>query len=133
MDKKKVDVSMHLKKVQLLNPSLPLSQQGGFKCGLCQASFKSHDSYLDHINSRVHLLNSGVDKRVFKQANIDSVKNKLKEMKSQKEAAKLPKRSALEIMEERISDSILQEKLEKEKKHQKKKAAKRRKVAEATE
>ncbi len=74
MADKKLDVSTHLRKVQLLNPSKTSSNQAGFKCSECMAAFNNYDSYLDHRNSKIHLKNTGFDKTlVLKEPELDGV------------------------------------------------------------
>jgi U4/U6.U5 tri-snRNP component SNU23 len=130
MEKKKINVSEHLKKVQLLNSSVPLSDQGGFHCPICQASFKNHSAFLDHQNSRVHLLNTGYNsKESLKPARVDTVKSLLQKLKRKHEQEKISK-DPVEQMEKRIENALTSEENTKRVKYAKKKANKRRKAEE---
>lgn len=134
MDKKRIDVGAHLKKVQLLNPSLPFSQQGGFRCEVCQASFKNHDSYLDHTNSRVHLLNIGIEKaEVLKAPDVGSVKARLEALKKKKEASKATPQNPVDLMEKRIEAAKISAERKRQEKYAKRKAARKRKASELDE
>lgn len=128
-DRKKVavNVAAHLKKVQLLNPTKSLAQQGAFHCEACSASFKSYDSLLDHQNSKVHLSNTGFKKDALTQASsISSVKAKLEVLKKAKELAALPKPSPEQAMEIRLKKAALAEEQERRERYEKKKLLKKR-------
>lgn len=130
MDKKKINVKEHLKKVQLLNPSVPLSEQGGFHCSICQASFKNHSAFLDHQNSRVHLLNAGYNsKESLKPSSVDNVKSLLQKLKRKHEEDNITK-DPVEQMEKRIENALTSGENAKRAKYAKKKANKRRKAEE---
>lgn len=130
MDKKKINVTEHLKKVQLLNSSIPLSEQGGFHCTICNASFKNHSAYLDHQNSRVHLLNTGFNsKESLKSTSVDSVKSMLQKLKRKHEDVK-SNIDPVQQMEKRIDNALASEEAAKRLKYAKKKANKRRKAEE---
>lgn len=128
MDKKKIDVAAHLKKVQLLNPSKSLVNQGGFKCEACQANFKNYDIFLDHQNSKVHLTNIGYDKaKASPSTTVQSIKEKLEALKKRKLAASSPKLSPEEALENRLELAQKMEDDERRARYDKKKQARKNK------
>lgn len=128
MDKKKINVAAHLKKVQLLNPSKSLANQGGFKCEACQATFKNYDIFLDHQNSKVHLTNIGYDKtKSNTSTTAQSVKEKLEYLKKRKLAASEPKLSPEEALEKRLELAKKKDDEERKARYDKKKQARKNK------
>lgn len=128
MDKKKINLAAHLKKVQLLNPLKSLANQGGFKCEACQATFKNYDIFLDHQNSKVHLTNIGYDKsKAAPSTTAQTVKDKLEALKNRKIAASAPKLSPEEALEKRLEMAQKTEDEERRARYDKKKQARKNK------
>lgn len=125
--KRKIDVSAHLKKVQLLNPSQSLSNQGGFSCSVCVAVFKDYNQYLDHLNSKVHLSNTGVKREeVLKPVGVSSIKSKLEALKKAKEQAASPQPSVEDQLEARLQKAKEDEEAARRARYEKKKELKRK-------
>ena len=73
------------------------TENSGFYCSACKITLKDSSSYLDHVNSRAHARNLGLEMRVEKatlekvQARIELYKKKLKE----------PRKDSTEIIQEK--------------------------------
>ncbi|KAI7870163.1 hypothetical protein BDF14DRAFT_1775235 [Spinellus fusiger] len=63
------------------------ARQPGFYCKACDIVVKDSSNYLDHINGRKHQKNIGFSMKV-ERANVDSVKERLAQLKRKKEEPK---------------------------------------------
>lgn len=128
MEKKNIDVTAYLKKVQLLNPTKSLEAQGGFHCSICSATFKSYEILLDHQNSKVHLQNIGYDKKkALAKSDVSSVKARLAALKQAKEAAQKPAEDPEALLEKRLKASHKKADAERRARYEQKKIARRKK------
>jgi hypothetical protein len=59
---------------QQIDPSAPAARQGGFECTTCDRFFKDSLSYLEHCNSRGHLVRSGVDPDTLQKSTKEDVR-----------------------------------------------------------
>lgn len=127
MKKKSIDISAHLKKVQLLNPAKSLDSQGGFHCSVCSATFKSYEILLDHQNSKIHLQNIGYDKKAAMAGpELGSIKAKLAALKQAKERTNRPAVEPEALLKHRLKKAEEQEDAERRSRYEKKKLARRR-------
>jgi len=109
-----LDLAARLNKTQVISNSTPLNQQAGYYCNVCDCILRDSSSYLDHINGKYHnrhaffccqprgagsspprlvwipnpsphsLRNLGMNMRV-ERVGLDSVKQRLEELKRKKE------------------------------------------------
>lgn len=63
------------------------ANMGAFHCSTCDATFTSYDTYLDHVNSRLHQRNAGIraTERVDDPARIRERLVQLREQRAEKE------------------------------------------------
>mmetsp|Transcript_2668 Transcript_2668/g.4554 ORF Transcript_2668/g.4554 Transcript_2668/m.4554 type:complete len:230 (+) Transcript_2668:77-766(+) len=79
-----IDLSARLGKTQVVGLNMPLSQQAGYYCNVCDCILRDSQSYLDHINGKWHNRALGMTMRVEKST-VDQVRNKLDEVKQKRE------------------------------------------------
>ncbi|KAL7753783.1 U4/U6.U5 snRNP associated protein [Sorochytrium milnesiophthora] len=80
----KVNFDATVGKTQLVTAGAGRSAQAGFWCTVCNVVLKDSVSYIDHINSRVHLKQLGVEMRV-KKSTAGDVQARLEALKRKKE------------------------------------------------
>jgi U4/U6.U5 tri-snRNP component SNU23 len=68
----RIDLSTSINKTQLV----PSVQASGFFCKTCNLTFKDNASYVDHLNSRKHQHNLGIEMMVEKST-VDQVKTRI--------------------------------------------------------
>lgn len=68
-----VDLASNLNKTQMVSAAMPLSQQGGYYCNVCDCVLKDSLSYLDHINGKWHQRALGMSMRV-EQSTVEQVR-----------------------------------------------------------
>lgn len=64
-------------KTYAVNPEGEGAEKGGYYCKVCDRSFMDSTSYLDHLNSRMHMATLGMSMNVKKSSVVD-VKNRFK-------------------------------------------------------
>eukprot|EP00427_Karlodinium_veneficum_P063650 CAMPEP_0169333698 /NCGR_PEP_ID=MMETSP1017-20121227/15397_1 /TAXON_ID=342587 /ORGANISM="Karlodinium micrum, Strain CCMP2283" /LENGTH=239 /DNA_ID=CAMNT_0009428935 /DNA_START=80 /DNA_END=796 /DNA_ORIENTATION=+ len=92
--------------------------QGGYWCSVCECLLKDSATYLDHVNGRRHNRNLGMNMKVEK-IGVDRVKEKLRAMKKEPQAAE-PEDIAAKIQ-------ALEEEQEEKKRRKKEKKKKKKK------
>lgn len=70
-----IDLSARLGKTQVVGLNMPLSQQAGYYCSVCDCILRDSQSYLDHINGKWHNRALGMTMRVEKST-VDQVCDK---------------------------------------------------------
>merc|ERR1712187_1059551 len=95
--------------------------QGGYWCSVCECLLKDSSTYLEHVNGRRHNRNLGMNMKVEK-IGVDRIKEKLKAMKKEPEAA-APEDIAARI--QALEDEQEEKKRRKKEKKRKKKKKKR--------
>ena len=83
-----VDLASKLNKSQMQSVTMPLSQQGGYYCEVCDCILKDSLAYLDHINGKYHNRALGMSMDV-ERATVDEVKKRL-ELAKKKKAGEVP-------------------------------------------
>lgn len=71
-----LDLASNLNKTQMVSAAMPLSQQGGYYCNVCDCILKDSLSYLDHINGKWHQRALGMSMRV-EQSTVEQVRGDL--------------------------------------------------------
>lgn len=79
----RIDLASKLNKQQLQSVTMPLSQQAGYYCDVCDCVLKDSMAYLDHINGKWHNRALGMSMRVEKSS-ADQVRKRLEEAKRKK-------------------------------------------------
>jgi hypothetical protein len=67
-----IDLAARLGKTQVVGLNMPLSQQAGYYCSVCDCILRDSQSYLDHINGKWHNRALGMTMRVEKST-VDQV------------------------------------------------------------
>eukprot|EP00887_Chlorella_sp_A99_P006884 scaffold2.g6884.t1 len=78
-----IDLAAKLHKSQVVSVTMPLSQQAGYYCSVCDCVLRDSISYLDHLNGKWHNRALGMSMRV-EQSTAEQVRNKLEEVKKKK-------------------------------------------------
>lgn len=89
------------------------TENSGFYCAACNITLKDSSSYLDHVNSRAHGRNLGLEMRV-ERATFEQVYSRIE---MHKKKLKEPKKTSEDVIKEKRK---LQEELELEKKLERK-------------
>ncbi|PSC74503.1 Zinc finger matrin-type 2 [Micractinium conductrix] len=79
-----IDLANKLHKTQVVSVTMPLSQQAGYYCSVCDCVLRDSQSYLDHINGKWHNRALGMSMRVEKST-AEQVRARLEEAKKKKE------------------------------------------------
>ncbi|KAI7845920.1 hypothetical protein COHA_000466 [Chlorella ohadii] len=79
-----IDLAAKLNKTQMVSVAMPLSQQAGYYCNVCDCVLRDSQSYLDHINGKWHNRALGMSMRVEKST-AEQVRQRLEEAKKRKE------------------------------------------------
>jgi U4/U6.U5 tri-snRNP component SNU23 len=69
--------------MQVSSVAMPLSQQPGYYCSVCDCVLKDSMSYLDHLNGKWHNRALGMSMRVEKST-AEQVRSRLEEIKNKK-------------------------------------------------
>ncbi len=80
--KERIDFAANLNKTQVVQSV----KEAGFACDICNRTFKDSASYLDHINSKIHLLKAGLNMRIEKSS-VEQVKERIAYWKKRMEDA----------------------------------------------
>lgn len=94
-NKVKKDINAKVNTVELisLNPSDPTSHAPGYHCSSCNLTLRDNLSYLDHLNSRRHLMAIGVVARMSRST-VQDVQNRLDAIRAQRKAKRHQRRQA---------------------------------------
>lgn len=79
-----IDLAAKLHKSQVVSVTMPLSQQAGYYCSVCDCVLRDSMSYLDHLNGKWHNRALGMSMRVEKST-AEQVRSRLEEAKRKKE------------------------------------------------
>ncbi|GAB4813469.1 hypothetical protein N2152v2_000515 [Parachlorella kessleri] len=79
-----VDLAAKLNKTQVVSLAMPLSQQAGYYCSVCDCILRDSQSYLDHINGKWHNRALGMSMRVEKST-AEQVRRALEDAKKKKQ------------------------------------------------
>lgn len=117
-----LQLQARLNKTQVISTNMPLNQQAGYYCNVCDCILRDSQSYLDHINGKYHNRALGMNMRVEKKG-LDSVKERLAMHRKKKEEEKRDD-YVPDGFEKRVNDAEAEEQRLKEEKKAKKKAKK---------
>lgn len=81
-----LDLDKNLGKSQVVTAHTIKPMQGGYWCSVCECLLKDSSTYLEHVNGRRHNRNLGMNMKVEK-IGVDRIKEKLKSLRKQPEAA----------------------------------------------
>lgn len=79
-----IDLAAKLNKTQMVSVAMPLSQQAGYYCNVCDCVLRDSQSYLDHINGKWHNRALGMSMRVEKST-AEQVRQRLEAAKKRKD------------------------------------------------
>lgn len=79
-----IDLASKLNKTQVVSVAMPLSQQAGYYCSVCDCVLRDSLSYLDHINGKWHNRALGMSMNV-EQSTAEQVRARLAEAKKAKD------------------------------------------------
>ncbi|KAL4438504.1 hypothetical protein ABPG77_000152 [Micractinium sp. CCAP 211/92] len=79
-----IDLAAKLHKTQVVSVTMPLAQQAGYYCNVCDCILRDSQSYLDHINGKWHNRALGMSMRVEKST-AEQVRARLEEAKKRKQ------------------------------------------------
>ena len=79
-----IDLASKLNKSQVVSVAMPLSQQAGYYCSVCDCVLRDSLSYLDHINGKWHNRALGMSMNV-EQSTAEQVRARLAEAKKAKD------------------------------------------------
>ena len=87
----------------------------GFYCGDCDLTFKDNLQFVDHLNSRQHLVAVGETGEV-KRAGVEEVRERLRWLKERREAEEEEERKGRVGLRERLDGREREEEAERERK-----------------
>lgn len=79
-----IDLAAKLNKTQVVSLAMPLNQQAGYFCSVCDCVLRDSQSYLDHINGKYHNRALGMSMNV-ERSTTEQVRSRLEEVKKIKE------------------------------------------------
>lgn len=120
-----IDLASKINKQQMQSLAMPLNQQAGYYCDVCDCVLKDSLSYLDHLNGKWHNRALGMSMRV-ERSTAEQVRVRLEELKKKK-----GKGGSGDEEEEYIPDGLSKAQIEKE--EQQHKEEQRKKEAAAPE
>jgi len=122
-----VDLTSRLGKTQIVSSAMPLSQQAGYFCNVCQCIVKDSANFLDHINGKKHQKALGMSMRI-ERVGLEAVKNRFESNKRKQQQQAERNEDDYETRLIRLQDEEERQKLErKERKRQKKEEAEKAK------
>ncbi|KAI5796938.1 hypothetical protein FPQ18DRAFT_255397 [Pyronema domesticum] len=126
----RINFEENLNKIQLVPGSAAVGKKGkgaGFYCDACDLTYKDSLQWIDHLNSKQHLVATGKTAEV-QRATLDDVLKRLEWLKRQKEQREKGEDWNLK---KRLEERAKEQEEERRKKREKRKAAKdKRKLAE---
>uniref|UniRef100_A0A7S0S4L1 U1-type domain-containing protein n=1 Tax=Chlamydomonas leiostraca TaxID=1034604 RepID=A0A7S0S4L1_9CHLO len=114
-----IDLAARLGKTQVVGLNMPLSQQAGYYCSVCDCILRDSQSYLDHINGKWHNRALGMTMRV-ERSTVDQVRKKLEEVKEAKKAGNKDEDYLPDGIDKRILEAQQAEEREREERKQRK-------------
>eukprot|EP01031_Cornospumella_fuschlensis_P028502 gene28502-34410_t len=127
-----LDLEDKVGKVEIINPSGADGSRAGFWCEVCQCLLKDSAAYLDHINGKKHQRALGFSMRV-ERADVDTVKQKLEELKRKLNTQAAPKLSAVEEYKRKLEEKEAEKQEFKKRRKEEVQAKKESKAAEEAE
>ncbi|KAF2096961.1 hypothetical protein NA57DRAFT_42056 [Rhizodiscina lignyota] len=121
----RLDVGNMVGKTQLVPAGAAVGKRGrgaGFYCDACDLTFKDNLQFVEHLNSRQHLVNTGQSGEV-KRATVDEVKARLRWLKQKKEEEAA---EAVVDLGARLERSQVKEEQEREEKRRKRNERRRK-------
>ena len=126
----RLDVASMVGKSTLVPASAGVGKRGkgaGFYCEACDLTYKDNVQYIEHLNSKQHLVNTGQSGEV-KRATLEDVRERLDMLKARKRAQEEEDKLAGEVdVKERIQKA--QERDEKEREEKRRKRNEKRRAA----
>lgn len=131
----RLDVSAQIGKTQIITGAMASvtgrrGRSAGFYCADCDLTFKDNIQWVEHLNSRGHLVAAGVQAEV-KRASLDEVRQRLRYLKSLRDDRLAAGDAALDL-HERLRLRELQMQKDKDDRRIRKREERRRKAAAAT-
>ncbi|MCJ1335053.1 hypothetical protein MMC09_000319 [Bachmanniomyces sp. S44760] len=114
----RLDVSANVGKTVLIPAGSAVGKRGkgaGFYCGDCDLTFKDNLQFVDHLNSRQHLVAVGETGEV-KRAGVEEVRERLRWLKERREAEEEEERKGRVGLRERLDGREREEEAERERK-----------------
>ncbi|KAF2204574.1 hypothetical protein GQ43DRAFT_437811 [Delitschia confertaspora ATCC 74209] len=121
----RLDVASMVGKTQLVPASASLGKRGkgaGFYCEACDLTFKDNIQFVEHLNSRQHLVATGQSGEVHR-ATVDEVRNRLLWLKRKREEEK---RDTVVDLEARLEVDREREEKEREERRRKRNEKRRK-------
>jgi U4/U6.U5 tri-snRNP component SNU23 len=130
----RLDVSSLVGKSTLVPAGAGVGKRGkgaGFYCEACDLTYKDNVQYVEHLNSKQHLINTGQSGEV-KRATLEDVRNRIDLlMQRKRERAEEEQKLAETDITQRIKKTEEEDAKEREEKRRKRNEARRKKRAEA--
>jgi U4/U6.U5 tri-snRNP component SNU23 len=118
----RLDVASMVGKSTLIAASSAVGKRGkgaGFYCDACDLTYKDNVQYIEHLNSKQHLINTGQSGEV-KRATLQEVRDRIEMLKARKRALMEEEKKAAEVdVGERIKAAEEVESKEREEKRRK--------------
>jgi U4/U6.U5 tri-snRNP component SNU23 len=95
----RLDVASMVGKSTLVPAGSSVGKRGkgaGFYCEACDLTYKDNVQYVEHLNSKQHLINTG-QSGVVRRATLQDVKDRIEMLKQKKRAAEEEERRAAEV------------------------------------
>lgn len=117
----RIDLARVTNRVQVVDPSAALDAQTGFRCEVCEASFRSYDAYLDHLNGRLHQRNTGTAAAVERVDDVERIRARIALLRERRaQAAGRTHQDPGQILEERLQQRQAEEEAQRREKYAKK-------------
>lgn len=125
----RLDVSSMVGKTTMVPASAGVGKRGrsaGFYCEACDLTYKDNIQYIEHLNSKQHLINTGQSGEV-KRATLQDVKDRIEYLKQKKRARAEEEKKLAELdINERIKKAENVERSEREEKRRKRNEKRRK-------
>jgi len=113
----RLDVSAHVGKTSLVPAGAATGKRGrgaGFYCADCDLTFKDNLQFVDHLNSRQHMMNTGQSGEV-RRATLEEVRERLAYLIRRREEEKIGADTVVDLGERLVKRGEEEEKLREEK------------------
>ncbi|KAI9737547.1 MAG: hypothetical protein M1834_009702 [Cirrosporium novae-zelandiae] len=123
---RRLDVSANVGKTMLVPAGAAIGKRGkgaGFYCADCDLTFKDNLQFVDHLNSRQHLVATGQTGDV-RRATLEDVRERLRWLKAKREEEEREKEGV--DLQERLKRRIEDEEREREERREKRREKRRR-------
>lgn len=125
----RLDVSSMVGKTTMVPASAGVGKRGrsaGFYCEACDLTYKDNIQYIEHLNSKQHLINTGQSGEV-KRATLQDVKDRIEYLKQRKQMREEEERKLAELdINERIRKAEDVDRSEREEKRRRRNEKRRR-------